>query len=103
MNEDIGCAKEEVASVSIAGNQVVGEGRERDEAAIGADRGIEAGEVALIAGGIDADPLGRPGPAIMNEDIGAKGGPPPLVSPGTRLSASDQNATKRPLALIAAL
>jgi hypothetical protein len=64
MNEGVGLA------VSIAGNQVVGVGPERDEAAIGADRGTAAEVVALIAGGIDADPLGRPGPAIMNEGIG---------------------------------
>jgi hypothetical protein len=64
MNEDVG------GPVGVAGNQIVGIRVKRDEAAIGADRGIEAEVVALIAGGVDADPLGRPSLAVMNEDIG---------------------------------
>ena len=60
--------------------------------------GPDAGTVALDAARADAHPLGRARLAVADEHVVT-----PLVSPGTRLLASDLKATNRPSAEIAAI
>ena len=83
-------------SLVSPGTRLSAYGVERDEAAVGADRGLVAAVVGLIAGGVDADPLGRPGLAVMDEDVGCAVG-----VAGDQVVGVGMNATKRPSALIA--
>ena len=59
--------------------------------------GLAAVRVPLDAAGPDADARRRPRLLVVHEHVRQ-----PLVSPATRLLASDSNATQRPSALIAA-
>src|ERR671910_818587 len=57
-------------SVRIPYDEVVGERRERDEAAIGADPRDHAGRVRLLAVGRDAHARRRSGEKVVNKDVG---------------------------------
>jgi len=56
--------------VRVARDEVVGVAPERDDVAVGRDCRIPALVVGLVAGRVDADPLGGSRRAIVDEDVG---------------------------------
>src|SRR5204862_4701195 len=58
-----------VLPVRVARDEIRGVGAEGDEATVLADRGAEAVAVCLLAGAVDADPLGGARLAVANEDV----------------------------------
>jgi hypothetical protein len=62
--------QEEVAAgVGVVGDQVRRGALERDDAAVGRQRGADAEEVRLVARGVDADARRRRGRAVAHEDV----------------------------------
>src|SRR5207247_3255808 len=84
--------------IGVAGHEIGGERGEGDEATVGAERGSEVVtgvatlSVPLVAGAIDAHPLGGAGQPVVDEDVSD-----PVGVPGYQVGGEGEERHEAPV------